>query len=172
MTTECCGEYLRLAADTAFEGAEALIDRNQFYNSGPRVHKELERRSNLGEGIENLVQRTKRDLAGHNSRCEYNVRKYVVRLQIQDTADIEVHVVEVDPKIVLADGCKKIDQFEWYHASRVVLAQDKFLSDKPLPHADCEILVLAAAYQWQLCSEISFRDEVIRVSCLKGEPKS
>jgi hypothetical protein len=32
MTTECCGEYLRLAADTAFKGSEALIDRNQFYN--------------------------------------------------------------------------------------------------------------------------------------------
>ena len=122
MTIECSGEYFRLAADAAFKGSEPFIDRNQFYNSRPRVHKELEGRADLGEGIENLVQRTKRDLAGHNSRCEYNVRKYIVRLQIQDTADIEVHVVEVDPKIVLADGCKKIDQFGRQRASRVVLS--------------------------------------------------
>src|SRR4249919_1994227 len=112
MTTECRDGHPRLATDAAFKGSEAFIDRNQFYNSGPRVHKVLERRSNLGESIENLVHRTKRDLSGHNSRCQYDVRKYVVGLQIQDTANIEIHVVEVDPKIVLAYGRKKIDQFK------------------------------------------------------------
>src|SRR5258708_23575255 len=122
MRTICCDEHLRLATDAAFTGSEAFIDRNQFYNPGPRVHKVLERPSNLGESIENLVHRTKRDLAGHDSRCEYNVRKYVVGLQIQDTADIEVHVVEVDPKIILAYGHKKIDQCGRLRASRVVLA--------------------------------------------------
>src|SRR6478735_7041009 len=122
MTIKCCGEHFRLVTDAAFKGSEAFIDRNQFYNSGPRVHKVLERRSNLGESIENLVHRTKRDLSGHNSRCQYDVRKYVVGLQIQDTADVEIHVVEVDTKIVLTYGRKEIDQFGRRRASGVVLA--------------------------------------------------
>src|SRR6478735_6783213 len=126
MTTKCCDGHLRLATDAAFKGSEAFVDRNQFYNSRPRVHKVLERRPNLGESIENLVHRTKRDRSGHDSRCQYDVGKYVVGLQIQNTADVEVHVVEVDPKIVLAYGRKKIDQFGRRRASRIVLAQDEF----------------------------------------------
>jgi hypothetical protein len=87
----------RLAADATFKGPETLIDRDKL-NPGPRVHKVLKRRSNLSKGIENLVHRTKRDFAGNNGRREYDVGKDVVGLQIQDTADIEVHVVEIDPK--------------------------------------------------------------------------
>ena len=98
------------AIDAAFKGSEAFIDRNQFNNLRPGVHKVLERRSNLGEGIQNLVHRAERDFARNDSRCEHDVRKDIVSLQIQDAADVEVHIVEIDAEIVSADGCIELDQ--------------------------------------------------------------
>ena len=40
-------QYLGFVADAAFEGPEALIDRDELDNSRPGVNQVLERRSNL-----------------------------------------------------------------------------------------------------------------------------
>ena len=50
-----CDHYLPFATDPAFEGSEAFVDRDQLNNSGPGIYEVLERRSNLGKSIENLI---------------------------------------------------------------------------------------------------------------------
>src|SRR4051794_32226833 len=93
----------------------------------PRVKRLLYRRPTRTKSMGFWLKGTGFFFPRHNGRCQYNVRKHVVCLQIQNTANVEIHVVEVDPEIVLADSCKKIGQFERLCACRVVLAQHKFL---------------------------------------------
>src|SRR3954465_1758849 len=65
----------RLVADPGFEGAQPLIDRNQFDDGAPGVGEILKRGSDLPECIEDLVHRAERDLASYDGRGKQYVGK-------------------------------------------------------------------------------------------------
>jgi hypothetical protein len=56
----------------------------------------------MGEGVQDLVHHTERDLAGNDRRSEQDVRKNVIDLQIDDAADVKVREVQIEPEIVMA----------------------------------------------------------------------
>jgi hypothetical protein len=73
-----CDQYIRLGADAAFKGSKAFVDRNQFNNSRPRIHKVLARRSNLGKRIENNIIWRAADLLGVSSPQRVGLRQLVL----------------------------------------------------------------------------------------------
>src|ERR1700730_5244371 len=71
----CLNRRQRLASDLGLEGAQSLIDRNQFDDRAPRIDEVLKRVSDLLERVQDLLQYAERNLAGGDRRHQKNVRK-------------------------------------------------------------------------------------------------
>src|SRR4051812_8866756 len=98
----------RRADDRRLERAQALVDREQVDDRGPGVDQYLERVSHLRERIQDLLHRTQRELAGNDRRRQQDVGEDDVGLQIDDAADVEVQVVQIEPEIVLANVLEQL----------------------------------------------------------------
>src|SRR5437868_3259287 len=96
--------------DLGLEAAQPHIDRNQLDDRAPGIDEILKRGPNLRECVQDLVHRTERDLAGNDRRAEQNVGKDGVGLQINDAADIEIHEIQIEPEIVVADVREQYSQ--------------------------------------------------------------
>src|SRR5215211_7352157 len=90
----------RLALDRRIERAETLVDRQKLDNRRPGVDEILEGRADLLEGVEDLVHRAEGDLARDDSGRKDDVGEDVVRLQVKNPGNVEVHVVEVEAKVI------------------------------------------------------------------------
>jgi hypothetical protein len=81
-----------------------------------------------------LVHGAKRDFARYDRGDEYNVGKDIVGLQVQNPADVEIHIVEIYAEIIATNGCIKLDQCGRRGAIRIILAKDEFLPVKWTPY--------------------------------------
>lgn len=104
------------------------MDRLQFDDGGPGVDQILEARRHLPEGGQDLLKKAEGDLPGHDRRYQDQIDEDVVRLQVGVAGDIEVEVVEIQPKIVLANIREEQSEGRWPGAIRVVLAMDQLLA--------------------------------------------
>src|SRR5579863_2234327 len=117
-----------IAMDHGLEAAQTLINRNQLNDRAPGVNEILERLADLCERILDLLEWAERELAGNDGWYQQNVRKNDVRLQIDDTADVEIHEVEIEPKIIVADIGEQYRQRWRVGLGRIVLAEDELLA--------------------------------------------
>jgi hypothetical protein len=110
-----------MALDSFFERAETLVDRNQFYDRGPRVNKILKGRAHLAESVENLIHCSERNLTCDDGRAKNDIGKDVVGLKIYNAANVEIHEVEIEPKIVAPDRRKKLVEGRRSSPIRIIL---------------------------------------------------
>ncbi len=89
----------------------------------------MQRPLHLIEGVEDLVHCTQRDLACHDSGSENDVGEYVVDLQIDDAADVEIHVVEIEIEIVPAHSNEQFAESGRRGAVSVVFTVNEFLAE-------------------------------------------
>src|ERR1700736_6647894 len=124
----CLDRRQRLAADPGLKTPQPLIDRNQFDDRAPGVDEILERGPDLRERVQDLVHRTKCNLAGNDRWSEQDVGKDDIGLQIDDAADVEVHEVQIKPEVVPTNGTEQLAHGRWIGAGRVVFAEHKLLA--------------------------------------------
>src|ERR1700751_5376363 len=92
----------RLAMKLSLKTPQSLIDRDTLSDSDPQIDEILKGSSDLRKRIQDLVHSAERDLAGNDRGSEQKVGKDDVGLQIDDPADVEVHEIQIEPKVVLA----------------------------------------------------------------------
>ncbi|OIQ69133.1 hypothetical protein GALL_492680 [mine drainage metagenome] len=114
--------------DPGLERPQSLIDRNQFDDRAPRIDEILKRGSHLCERIQDLVHRTQRDLAGNDRRCEQDVGKDDVGLQIDDAANIKIHEMQIEPEVIVANIAKQQIQCRWGGVGGIILAKHELLA--------------------------------------------
>ena len=110
------------------KGFQALVDRQQFNNRRPGIHQILERVRDLAESRQDLLQYAEGDLSRRNGRDQDQVGKDIVRLNVQPTKHVEIHVVEIQPKIVFANMREQFADGHGFGAVFIILAVNQFLA--------------------------------------------
>ena len=114
--------------DHGFERAQAFVDRQEFDHRCPGAHQILERGPHLPERIQDLVHEPERDRSRHDRRSEHHEAEDVVDLQVEDPRDVEVHVVEIQAKIIPPDIVEQFTHGGRIGPAGIVLAVDEFLA--------------------------------------------
>lgn len=96
--------------DCRFKRAQALVDRQQLYDSRPGINQILKRIADLVEGGQNLLQYAEGNCTHRDCRYQKHINEYIVSLHVQHARNIEVHVVEIEAEVAFADVGKQLPE--------------------------------------------------------------
>ena len=108
------------------------MDRDQLDHRRPCIDNKLERIGHLTECSQDLLQNTKSDGTRSDRRHENKIADNVICLKIETTADIEIHVMEIQPEIIAADIVKQLTHGQWLSTLGIIFAIDKLFPESCL----------------------------------------